>query len=77
MTTASRTKTMNFLSDAWRLWLFIIAWVFLMAMAVPHGQHTPQPGNECRVHVTGLYLPCSKVGPTNYPTVWLSEGQEI
>ncbi|PBB68161.1 hypothetical protein CK228_13715 [Mesorhizobium sp. WSM4312] len=67
----------TFLSDAWRLWLFLIAWTFLVVMTIPgHQPSTPQLGNECRVWA-GLYLPCSKVGPTNYPDVWLSEGQDI
>lgn len=47
----------------------------LWLTATPHLVN--QSGNECRVWATGLYLPCSKVGPTNYPDVWLSEGQDI
>lgn len=52
--------------------------VLIVVTAVGHRETppAPQPGNECRVWA-GLYLPCSKVGPTNYPDVWLSEGQDI
>jgi hypothetical protein len=65
----------RYLSEA--LSFVMAALLILWLTAIPHS--APQPGNECRVFATGLYLPCSKVGPTipEYRSVWLSEGQDI
>jgi hypothetical protein len=72
MASAMRLTT-NCLSEALS---FVMAGLLILWLAAtPHP--APQPGNECRVMATGLWLPCSKVGPTNYPDVWLSEGQDI
>jgi hypothetical protein len=51
--------------------------LILWLAATPHP--APQPGNECRIFVTGLYLPCSKVGPTQakFRQAWIDEGQDI
>ncbi|MER9009351.1 hypothetical protein NKH91_06030 [Mesorhizobium sp. M0894] len=66
---------MTCLSEA--LSFVMAALLILWIAATPHP--APQPGNECRVYATGLYLPCSKVGPTEakFRDVWLSEGQDI
>ncbi|WP_164898561.1 hypothetical protein [Mesorhizobium sp. M7A.F.Ca.MR.362.00.0.0] len=51
--------------------------VLLAALAL-HRQNPNTPFvNECTTWVSGLYLPCSYVTPTDYPQEWVDRGQDV